>query len=57
MVFFYYILYAYKISRKSKIKKYVINDMFKFQVFVVKKLCTKKKKKIIDWIVNNIIFK
>ena len=31
-----------KFQKKSKINSYVINDIFKFQVFVVK-LCTKYK--------------
>jgi len=32
---FYYILYSYKISRRSKITSYVINQMLKLQVFVI----------------------
>ena len=31
----YYILYACKISRKLKINNYIINKLFKLQVFVV----------------------
>ena len=30
-----YILHAYKICKRSKINSYVINQMFKFQVFIV----------------------
>ena len=30
ITFSFYILYAFKISRKSKINNYVINEMFKF---------------------------
>ena len=33
--FFYYIIYAYKISRRSKINNYIINQIFKFKFFVV----------------------
>ena len=33
--FFSYIVNACKISRKSKINDYVINQIFKFQVFVI----------------------
>jgi len=32
---FYYIIYAYKIPIRSIINSYVINQMFKFQIFVV----------------------
>ena len=31
-----YIFHICKISKRSKINNYVINDMFKFQIFVVK---------------------
>ena len=35
MTYSSYILYAYKISRKLKINSYVINKLFKLQVFVI----------------------
>ena len=38
----YYILYACKISKKLKINSYIINDMFKFQLFVVKNYAQKE---------------
>ena len=50
----YYILDVCKISRRSKMNSYVINQMFKFQVFCSIKLCTKNK--CIDQIINNIQF-
>ena len=50
--FLIYITQACKISRKSKIKSYIINQMFKFQVFCSLKLFIKNK--FMDWIINNI---
>ena len=50
--FLIYITQACKISRKSKINSYIINQMFKFQVFCSLKLFIKNK--FMDWIINNI---
>ena len=36
IVYSYYIIHACEILKRSKINNYVINDMFKFQIFVVK---------------------
>ena len=47
-----YIPHVCKISRKLKINSYVINKLFKLQVFCNLKLCIKYK--LIDYIVNNI---
>ena len=51
----YYILHSCKISSKRpNINSYAINQIFKFQVFVVLLGITNN---FIDWIVNNIRFK
>ena len=42
-----------KLLKKLKINSYVINILFKLQVFVVLKLCIKYK--LINYIVNNIL--
>ena len=47
-----YISHVCKISRKLKINSYVINKLFKLQVFCNLKLCIKYKLK--NYIVNNI---
>ena len=50
--FFSYMLYTCKISEKIKINNYVINELFKLQVFCNLKLCIKYN--FIYHIVNNI---